>query len=496
MKKNILALILASLLLASSMASCSDNQSEKESESQSTTSTESGETESGLTYLDNVPDTAKFNGYTVRYISSVDDDSIYVDVDEDEAIDDIVDESVWRRNNIVEDRLDVEIELVDDVDYNDYNKIVRNSLNAQSDDYDVFVGHQRFQAELASQGYMKNLSNLEYLDFSQPYWAPDYIDKLSYEGVTYWATGDMANRFIGMAWVNFCNASLWDQYYGDQNLFDIVREGKWTIDKLSSLVEGVYTDANGNGEKDYDDVYGMFLEYGIRAAGLMYASDVLYTSMDSDGVPYISVENEHTYSAFEKVHDLLSKNDGVFTEDTDEKAVMKKFARDEFLFVVEKLDKLEMDAMREMESDYYVTVLPKYDESQENYITTHYDGVTIIGIPITVSEDNIDAVSATLEVTSSVSHEISLPTYYDSALKNKYSRDKDQAEMIDLIHDTITGDFSLCYGDVVGARSSLYTFWGKNLQRDSISSVLAKNVKVWKNDLESLIESFGDNAEN
>lgn len=480
------------------MLSCSDNDQKESQKDSSAQSSGSGETETELTYLDEVPETATFDGYTVRYTGARDRGSIYVDLEDEEATDitDIVVESVWRRNNIVQDRLDVKIQYEEEIHRDDFNKTVMNSLNASSDDYDVFVGHQRFQVELAAQGYMKNLSNANYLDLTKPYWATDYIENLSYKDISYWITGDMVNGFISNAWVFFVNATRWNMSYSDQDIYSIVKDGKWTMDKLSELTQNQYTDMNGDGKKDGEDRYGMLLEPGIRVTAMMFSSDVPYSEKDSDGVPQLVVQNEHSYDAFAKLQDFIYKNENVLDEEPNDIEDTDMFVQDKTLFLIDALSTLESNTMREMDSDYFVIPVPKYDENQENYITTHYDGIPVIGIPITVSFDHIDAITATLEVTSSVSHEISLPAYYDSALKNKYSRDAGQAEMIDIIHDTITGDFAHIYGDVVGKFFSLYSFWGDTIMRDGISSMLQKNMKLWENDLEALLEAFEENVDN
>ena len=497
MKKKLLSLILAGLMLAGSMLSCSDSESGKKTETQPTQGGSQAAEETEYTYLDEIPDTAKFGGQKIRYVAARDTSSIYVDLEDEEGqITDIVQEAVWRRNNIVQERLDVEIEFIEELHRDSFNKTVMNSINASSDDYDVFVGHQRFQVELASQGVMKNLSSMENLDFEKPYWAGDYIENLSYKGISYWITGDMLNGFIGDAWVMFVNSTVWNMNHSDKDIYSIVNDGQWTVDKLNELTQEVYVDNNGNGKAEAEDRFGLFLEPSIRATAMMLSSDVFFSDKDAEGVPYLIIQNEHTFNAFEKMHALMYNNPNVLNKEDDNIDDVSMFVSDNLLFFIDTLNTLQSDDLRDMESDYKVIPLPKYDEEQENYITTHYDGIPVIGIPITVSFDNLDAITATLEVTSSVAHEISLPAYYDGAMKNKYSRDPEQAAMVDLIHDTITGDFCHIYGDVVGKYCSLYGFWSANIMRESISSMLQKNAKLWEKDLETLLEAFEEHIDN
>ena len=79
---------------------------------------------------------------------------------------------------------------------------------------------------------------------------------------------------------------------------------------------------------------------------------------------------------------------------------------------------------------------------------------------------------------------IVIPAYYDLALKNKYSRDATTAQMIDMIHDSITADFCFYWGDSVG---SLMDIFYNNIQNDEFASTLKKNEKVWAKTLSKLI---------
>ena len=50
-----------------------------------------------------------------------------------------------------------------------------------------------------------NLSNVQNLDFSREYWGTNYINNMSYKGITYWATGDIALRYTGGMYVTYVN---------------------------------------------------------------------------------------------------------------------------------------------------------------------------------------------------------------------------------------------------------------------------------------------------
>ena len=98
----------------------------------------------------------------------------------------------------------------------------------------------------------------------------------------------------------FVNSAMWNDHYSDTDIYSVVKEGKWTLDKLAEYAENVYVDVNGNGEVDNDDSFGVVMQKGHVLNGMAFAANVVYTSYDENGTPYISVNNEHCYGTIDK----------------------------------------------------------------------------------------------------------------------------------------------------------------------------------------------------
>ena len=54
-----------------------------------------------------------------------------------------------------------------------------------------------------------------------------------------------------------------------ENPYDLVREGKWTLEKMDKMVRDVSRDLNGNAEYDTDDQYGFMGERASMAYTLV-----------------------------------------------------------------------------------------------------------------------------------------------------------------------------------------------------------------------------------
>ena len=59
---------------------------------------------------------------------------------------------------------------------------------------------------------------------------------------------------------------------------------------------------------------------------------------------------------------------------------------------------------------------------------------------------NVEMCGAVVDVLSALSSEMVIPAYYDMALKDKYSRDNESGEMLDLIREGFTCNFAYFYG--------------------------------------------------
>ncbi len=493
--KRSLSAVLAALILLSSV-SCSDTGSSDVESTSNETTVNAAETEQVTEteeetkkYLDDLPDTLKFDDQTVSFLASYTSTSIAL-LEEDDATE-VVNDAVYNRNLVISERLGVNIEIARGATtgYGEFNSVVTNAVAAGTDEFDVLCGHTRFNISLASQGVLKNLDNINYLDLSKPYWSRGYNDNISYDNIHYWATGDLSIQYISYIYAMFVNSAMWSNHYSDTDIYTLVKEGKWTLDKLSEFASDVYVDLNGDGTVDNGDSFGVIMQKGHVLNGMAFAANVVYTSYDDNGIPYVSVNNEHTINVFNKLHNLFYNNTGAKMLENSEfdTQSVEMFTSGRLLFCPNTIEFAGNEKIREMEDNFYIIPMPKYDENQENYRSNQYDGVPIYGVPITAADSKLDAIGATLEAMCSLSSQTVIPVYYDKALKNKYSRDAETAEMIDIIHDSVTSDFSFAWGDSVG---SIYNLFYDNIQGESLESKLKSNEKLSKKAMSKLLEKL------
>ncbi|MBR4204387.1 MAG: hypothetical protein IKQ92_02825 [Clostridia bacterium] len=503
--KKTLSLLLALTLVLPLLFSCGESKQNKENKpaakSSAPAETVPGETPSAeeggeqpaeeetKLYFDDLPEKMDYDGYKLRFLTFRETKSIELD-EETDNIGDVVNEAYWKRNKALEDRCNAGLTIGEQT--SSFTTAATQAVQSGTDDYDVFCGHCMFTVGLAAEGKMLKLNDSDawdVIDIEKPYWSQMLIKNINYKDNVYWVSGDMTHTFISDIYGMFVNASLWDVYHPDESVYDLVWEGEWTLDKMDELAEGLYRDVNANGKRDEKDRYGTIMQYGHHLNGMLVAGGVQYTGIDDDGNYSIVLNNEHTVDVYTKLWNMFRNSDygECFDNDKYYDISMQMFSEDRVLFCPHTLDLVEEGMIRDMESDYRIIPLPKYDTEQENYIVNQYDGVAIYGLPTSVPKKKVEMIATILEATCSMTHKIVIPVYYDVALKNKYSRDPETAQMIDLIHSCITADFCFnwCIGDVNGVLYKCLTSTSPQ-----VASVLSRNQRAWDKNLEKVLKKL------
>jgi hypothetical protein len=407
-----------------------------------------------------------------------------------------VDSAIYNRNAKITEWLGVEIDSYKATDsISGLESAISASLEAGDSEYDVICGYQYYSISMATKGYLQNFNTLvdsdgnsvNYIDLEKDYWATDYINALSYNDCTYWITGDLSLRLIGGMYCTYVNATLYENFlyntYG--SIYQIVKDGKWTLDLLATMASAVYLD-NGNEPDVVDDAdtIGFAYELNDPIDGLAFASQVPFSTRYDDGTIGITISSTRTVSFVTALDNLLHNTNALQCTDNDSTYVMPQFASGNVCFTVNKLFQAE-SYLTSMEDSYYIIPAPKLNEAQENYVTGIHDGCTIYGI--SYASDCVPAAAATLELMAYYGSTDVIPQYYNSALKFTYTTDSESGEMIDLIHSNVNTDFAAAWSQSIG---DMVHFFRTNNTSNKISAKLTKAKSTYDTKLAQLLEDL------
>lgn len=345
-----------------------------------------------------------------------------------------VDSAIFNRNIAVCERYGITLEYVVEAGV---PNILKTAFKSGISDYDI-AAFCAFQAcPLATENLFLDLTQVENLNLKKHYWDQGLFDGLSIDGKLFYITGDISTLANAGTFLMLFNKKLASDY-DLENLYQVVRDGRWTLDYLNSLLkEHGYVD-DGNAKVDVYDRYGMgiqreaYLAFYFGAGGRMILKD------DTD-MPYFALNTEKNVSIIDKIYDITrTDNKTVDAHDhlteppysTGEGfASYKAFVEDRCLFDLTNASSIL--GMRDMNSDYGVLPTPKYDESQKDYCSYVYHGASLFVIP--VMNKRPDLAGFVLEALAEESYKTVTPAYYEQTLKRKAQRDADSMEMLDVV---------------------------------------------------------------
>ena len=364
----------------------------------------------------------------------------------------MVNDAIYRRNRDTEEILNIELEyrISPGIDFGAYAASVRQSHMAGDHAYDIYSMYAYYGVGLGQEGLLYNLHKLPYLDPEKPWWNANFVDEITLFDQLYYIVGDISLTATQCTHTMFFNKQLVDNFFGDLNLYDAVDKGVWTIDYFGSLIKDTYMDVNGNSQRDSQDTYGVVLHgVSIPVDAYLDAFDLAVTEKDADGIPRLTYKNERTVSAYEKIYNLMHNNSGVGFERISlyaYHAIQQRFGNGELFFIIDIF--VATEKFRDMEDDYGVLPLFKYDEKQSGYYTNVADIYSLFAIA--ADTNNPEMTGAAMELLGEKSYEYVIPAYFEIALKQKYARDNTDARMYDLVLSGNRFNFGFVYSSAIG----------------------------------------------
>ncbi len=450
---KLLALLLALLMVVGVFVACGGGkETEKETEKNDETQAPiGGETEGETQVTDDLGDVnfaGNDNPIITFFVRNGYEHEIYVE----EIIDDSVNDATYWRNQAVQERLGIEIDHISQAcswstatgHFSEWNQTLRNAIQTTSHDFDAAMIYTGVSSSLAIEGCFMDLTELDMLSLKKPWWNQNLMEHATIYNQLYFASGAIANTQLAQANMFFFNKDLYNEYFatsGRKDIYQVVRDGEWTLDYLYELVAEVWEDADSNGEKSSGDTVGFNGTANAGASGAMdawlYALGCDLTVIDeSIGEPVPAFYNDHTVQAFEKLVNFYTQNPGSFytgsTGDTS-------FGNGNVLF---SLSRFEGGAgLRDVLFSYGVLPVPKFDTEQENYRSIPEVTSSMVTILSTVEDNRLDMVSATVELMAAEAYKQIRPVYIEVVLKSQQANSPDDAEMVQLILDTMVYSF-------------------------------------------------------
>ena len=354
-------------------------------------------------------------------------------------------DAVYQRNEKIESRFNTKISIVSQgaTDREATPKFL-NKIAMAGDDAAELCAYVNYMAYIPiGQRSCLDWTEVPNVDLTQPWHNKHANDGATVNGKLFAICSDLSISSMTYTYAIFFNTRLTSNYDMEPDyLYDLVRSGDWTIDKFIGLTKDLYVDTNGNGSKDETDTFGF--GYMICNTGDVWltAFNQPLTVVKDDGSLEITFMSEKTESALTKMRDYQENSLG-FCEYEQLYSEETYFAGGTVAFAPLRFS-AAFTALRDMEDNYSILPYPKWDTAQEIYFTNADDKFQVFSIPTTAPDP--EYIGTIFEAMSAESYRSVYPTYYDVALKGKYSSDPTPAEMFDLIMSGRKFEFSFQFG--------------------------------------------------
>lgn len=388
----------------------------------------------------------------------------------EEVPDDVVGKAVWNRNLILKEKFNFEVKqkLVNDVQAE-----MGTVYGSGQDLYDICIYLPKSAAEDAGEGYLLDLSEIEYINLEHEAWAQNATAQLSISNSVYFTVSDFLIQDKDRTDVLFYNREMARQ--ANKGYFeDLVKSGDWTVAKFGELVKEFSKDGNGNnalGDYKADgsgDYFGLGLPAHSTYATFAFGAGMKLSEIDENGnVTIINSQEKSGNIIGDLGKFLFDKKQSLFVTDlkpVDYKAHCQLFSNGKMMFcsdVLSSLDRIHegLPMAAVINFEYSFLPYPKYEAGMDTWYTSTSSATTgaVVAIPNTVMDPAKSGFF--LQALSEASTSTSLFAFYEQKCKIQNSQDELASEMLDIIFDTVRYDIAYMYD--MGGLAGMLEFFGQ-----------------------------------
>lgn len=367
------------------------------------------------------------------------------DLDADALTGNEVIDAVYNRNTLIEETYNCTIVHVE----SNSSSIQTALLTGTDEDVSLISIKLNTQFSYIEQQLLLDLYDQELvnLNLKAEWYNQNTLKDTTINGKAFCVGGDMLFTDENSTWMTLFNKELASRYLPEVNLYDLVREGKWTIDKMSEYAARATTELVADDKWTYKDQWGYAGE-GANYAAHMAGFGMRLAEVTPDGGIKLNMFSEDFYDAYGKVISLFSKSQAILAQDIKDYeeengyyAADAAFHEGRALFETTGMDRVIR--FREMTTDFGIIPNPKLTESQELYYTWTTHQSPLVSLPWFCGDK--ERTSAIMEALFEESSYFLKPAHQERSLKYQGTRDDDSVEMLGIILGNTVYDIGVLY---------------------------------------------------
>lgn len=373
-----------------------------------------------------------------------------------------VSEAVKARNDLIEQNHGIKIEIqaekypVDEM---------KNLIAVGSADFDLVCESVDRMVQSITDNLFWSIEP-EKLSLNSSWWDRNAMDSISIAGKAYFLSGDALITDDDNTYLYLYNKEMYNNntaLTSKGDIYQIVKDGGFTLDLFEEMAKEV-SQADENGQWGTEATFGN-LSHAYGATVMVNGCNLAMASPDPDTEDFfqINVNSSQGQTVFGKVYEIMSDkhltqraeliaspNTGGFGD------LENMFVNKKGLFYNTTSSSISILKRLNLDFDFGVLPIPKFDESQERYCNTvnRYQS-SVLGIPICCQ--NMDAAYVLLEALGYYGAGVK-KAYYEETLQLQTLAGED-AEMLDLVYNNRFYDLGSFFewgnGTMIGFYGSL-----------------------------------------
>lgn len=348
---------------------------------------------------------------------------------------DSINDATYDRNQMLKDKYGFDIINVSSLNC---AHAVKTAVKTGDATYDAIVEASMNLSSLMFENYLYNLYDLPNLDLTKSWWDQGAVNDLTFDGALYIVTGDMVKMsYCGSAVVYYNKTIAAEEEVED--LYQLVRDGKWTFDKMLEIAIAVTKDLDGDQIVSNSNTDRVGISFGNKNhMAFFYGANQKIATVEGDDIK-LTMYTERSNEVAQWLANIRARTDGVYVNDDSapyaEPAihsfaqVRMNFVDDRVMFTVQTLNTASGDDFMAMEEPGFgILPLPKYNEEQANYHTFVPYDMHVLAVPNYVEDPA--RTGAILEAICAYSTFTTKKAAYDDILMTRESRSEENEEMI------------------------------------------------------------------
>ena len=381
-----------------------------------------------------------YEGYSFRIMGSHEKDLKYMLASESTG--EVLNDAIYDANAKVMEAFNIRFEDIE-IDNRAIAQIGK-MIKAGGDDLDLAYMHNCDTAQNALQGWFLDINGLQYVNTRAEWWPQNTVESLTLNNkMYYYSNYSSYEASYGTRVLFFNKALLHDNNL--ENPYELVWNGKWTLDKAAEMTKDLYVDENGDGIRGMEDTYGVAAAYYPYCWAESFGIE-MYIKTPGSSELSLTDNNEHIITVIDKLHNwLFNGNPGTWIEfDMNRPDARGIFQESRAMFIFDIVGDLTTSLM-DTDIDFGIVPYPKSDEQQEKFYCGTGDG--LITAPVTTADP--ERTGIIIEAMAYEGYRKIMPAYIETTLKSRYATDDECTKMLELIFKNQVLSFSYLFANAV-----------------------------------------------